>query len=353
MTENDIDDISDTVDKNTDADKDSVDRLPLSSIPLASGALRGAKLVKNARMETSVEIHSDPLSGSLQVSPESIADFMETSPRDQAIISSLAGLQSFDVYSLRGNLKKLGVEVKDADALDLSEDMKEGLSIYSLEFTRPLVEKIFGQDRKDIKTTQGLHAILRDPDMARVKENLKIIAEKTGLQLSDIPKFIEEYSEVFLSVSYYRYSFESVGPDIDRFLFWMCEVRSRREVMSSPKTLDQCKEVEEILRFLGNSIRERLLQFQTSFEMFWADINKESFGEMRKQIEENHSSMGSVLCGLVVKMNLWKKAFPDNTVGGPSTRAKFVVTEMEPGLIKLKDLENEARQRLGMPALRI
>jgi len=289
----------------------------------------------------------------LQVSPESIADFMETSPRDQAIISSLAGLQSFDVYSLRGNLKKLGVEVKDADALDLSEDMKEGLSIYSLEFTRPLVEKIFGQDRKDIKTTQGLHAILRDPDMARVKENLKVIAEKTGLQLSDIPKFIEEYSEVFLSVSYYRYSFESVGPDIDRFLFWMCEVRSRREVMSSPKTLDQCKEVEEILRFLGNSIRERLLQFQTSFEMFWADINKESFGEMRKQIEKNHSSMGSVLCGLVVKMNLWKKAFPDNAVGGPSTRAKFVITEMEPGLIKLKDLENEARQRLGMPAVRI
>jgi len=353
MTKNDIDAISDMADKNTDADKDSVDRLPLSSIPLASGALRGARLVKNARMETSVEIHSDPLSGSLQVSPESIADFMETSPRDQAIISSLAGLQSFDVYSLRGNLKKLGVEVKDADALDLSEDMKEGLSIYSLEFTRPLVEKIFGQGSKDIKTTQGLQAILRDPDMARVKENLKVIAEKTGLQLSDIPKFIEEYSEVFLSVSYYRYSFESVGPDIDRFLFWMCEVRSRREVMSSPKILEQCKEVEEILRFLGNSIRERLLQFQTSFELFWADINKESFGEMRKQIEENHSSMGSVLCGLVVKMNLWKKAFPDNTVGGPSTRAKFVVTEMEPGLIKLKNLENDARRRLGMPTVRI
>ncbi len=353
MTKNDVNDASAMDDKNTDADKDSVDRLPLESIPLASGALRGARLVKNARMETSVEIHNDPLSGSLQVSPESIADFMETSPRDQAIINSLAGLQSFDVYSLRGNLKKLGVEVKDADALDLSEDMKEGLSIYSLEFTRPLVEKIFGQGSKNIKTTQGLQAILRDPDMARVKENLKVIAEKTGLQLSDIPKFIEEYSEVFLSVSYYRYSFESVGPDIDRFLFWMCEVRSRREVISSPKTLDQCKEVEEILRFLGNSIRERLLQFQTSFELFWADINKESFGEMRKQIEENHSSMGSVLCGLVVKMNLWKKTFPDNTVGGPATRAKFVVTDMEPGLVRLKELENDARRRLGMPAVRI
>ena len=304
---NDVDDVSEASGENTDLDKDLIDRLPLSSIPLTSSTLRSARLVKNARMETSVEIHNDPLSGSLQVSPESISDFTGASPRDQAIISSLARLHSFDVYSLRVNLKKLGVEVEDAEALDLSEEMKEGLSIYSLEFTRPLVEKIFGQDRKDIKTMGGLQTLFRDPDMVRVKENLKVIAEKTGISLSDIPKFLEEYSEVFLSVSYYRYSFESVSPDIDRFLFWMCEVRSSREVMSSPKTLEQCKEVEEILRFLGNSIRERLLQFQTSFELFWADINKESFGEMCRQIEENHSSMGAVLCGLLLKMRLWKK----------------------------------------------
>ena len=339
--------------QNQNADRDAIDKLSLSSIPLASNALKGAKLIKNARMETTVELHNDPLSGSLQVAPENIGDFMKTSPRDQAIINSLAGLHSFDVYSLRTNLKKLGVEVEDAESLELSDDMKEGLSIYSMEFIRPLVEKIFGQGREDLHTSEGLQRIFRDPDMARVKENLKIMAARTGIPLADIPKFLEEYSDVFLSVAYYRYGFESVGPDVDRFLFWMHDLRAHRDTAASPKGAAQCKQVEETMRFLANSIRERLGQFQSGFETFWKDINHNSFQQMRTQIEENHASMGSVLCGVIVKMHLWKKEFPDNNVGGPSTRIKFVMTELEPGLVRLKDLELEARKRLGMKPVKV
>lgn len=332
------------------ADRDSVDRLPLSSIPLSSNALKNAKLIKNSRMETTVELHNDPLSGSLQVAPENIADFMATTERDQAIIKSLAGLHSFDVYSLRSNLKKLGVEVKDAEELELSDDMKEGLSIYSMEFIQPLVEKIFGQGHDELHTSEGLKRIFRDPDIARAKENLKIMATKTGIPLAEIPKFLEEYSDVFLSVAYYRYGFESIGRDIDRFLLWMGELRAHRDTAASPKSAAQCKQVEDLMRYLSNSIRERLRHFQKGFQTFWADINPASFEQMRLQIEANHASMGSVLCGMIVKMNAWKKAFPDNTSGGPSTRLKFVVTELEPGLAKLKDLEVEARRKLGLKA---
>ncbi len=340
-------------DQNKNADKDAIDRLPLANIPLASSALKGAKLIKNARMETSVEIHSDPLSGSLQVSPDAVKDFMKTSARDQAIINSLAGLHSFDVYSLRSSLKKLGVEVENTDALELSDDMKEGLSIYSMEFIQPLVEKIFGQGYEGVHSVEGLQKIFKDPDIAKARQNLKIMAEKTGIPLAEIPTFLEEYSDVFLSVAYYRYGFESVVPDVDRFLFWVQDLRARRDTSASPKAATQCKEVEEMIRFLSNSIRERLAQFQYVFETFWKDINVATFHQMRQQIEENHASMGSVLCGLIVKMHLWKKEFPDNNVGGPSTRLKFVMTELEPGLDKLKALEIEARKRLGMKPVTI
>jgi hypothetical protein len=349
MSKNDKDQPSDEIPRARDA----IDKLPLANMPLTSNALKGARLIKNARMETTVELHNDSLSGSLQVAPESIGDFMQTTPRDQAIINSLASLHSFDVYSLRTNLKKLGVEVEDAEALDLSEDMKEGLSIYSMEFVRPLVEKIFGQGRDDLHTAEGLQKIFRDPDMARAKENLKIMAERTGIPLPEIPKFLEEYSDVFLSVAYYRYGFESIGPDIDRFLVWMRDLRAHRETVASPKVAAQCKDVEDAMRFLGNSIRERLAQFQTGFETFWKNINRESFLLMQKQIEENHASMGAVLCGLIVKMNLWKKTFPDNNIGGPATRIKFALTELEPGLIKLKELEHEARKRLNLRTIKV
>lgn len=341
--------------KKANADKDALDTLPLNSIPLTSNTLKSARLIKNARMETTVELYNDPLAGSLQISPKAIKDYMAVSPLDHEIITSLAGLQSFDVYSLRTNLKKLGVEPTDVDALELSEDMKEKLSDYSALFIRPLIEKLFGHNHgpEAAPGKNALQEMLRDPDVTRVRENLRIMSEKTGIPVEDIPKFIKEYSDVFLSVAYYRYSFESAAADIDRFLLWVYEAKSHRDVMSSPKTLAHCKQVETAVRFLSMSIRERLEQLHASFEHFWQNINSKSFADLQRQIEENYASMGSVLCGLVVKMTRWRKEFPDNTKGSPVTRATFVISEMEPGILHLKDMENEARKRIGLPVVNI
>ena len=45
--------------------------------------------------------------------------------------------------------------------------------------------------------------------------------------------------------------------------------------------------------------------------------------------------VGSVLCGLTVKMNAWTAQFPISTIGGPSTRGEFIMTEMRPGMNEL------------------
>jgi hypothetical protein len=132
----------------------------------------------------------------------------------------------------------------------------------------------------------------------------------------------------------------------------MHDVRAYRDVVSSPKSAAQCRQVEETVRFLADSIRERLAEFQDSFEMFWANINRASFQQLRMQIEKNHSTMGAVLCGLVVKMHLWRKEFRDNATGGPATRIKFVVSEIEPGLARLRELETAARTQLGMKSVK-
>jgi hypothetical protein len=330
------------------SDKDSLDVLSLASIPLTSNTLKNAKLIKNSRLETAVELYNDPVAGSLQIYPADIADQIAASPRDQEIINQLAGLSSYDVYSLRTSLKKLGIDVTDTESLELSDDMKESLDNLSVHFTRPLVEKIFGSGKIDVTDSHALQKVFRDPDVARVRENLKIMTEKTGIPLPELPKFLEEYSEVFLSVAYYRYNFDAISIDADRFLAWVKELRDHKDVASSPQTAQSCRKVDEAMRFLIASIRDRLSKFEVSFEMFWKDINRESFATLRKQIEENHASMGAVLCGLGVKLRGWGKAFPDNNVGGPQKRAKYVVTDLEPGVEKLKAQEMEARRKLGL-----
>jgi hypothetical protein len=329
-------------------DKDSLDVLSLSSIPLSSNTLKNAKLIKNSRLETAVELYNDPVAGSLQIYPEDIADQIAATPRDQEIVNQLASLSSYDVYSLRSSLKKLGIDVTDSAALDLSDDMKEALDGISVHFTRPLIEKIFGSGKLDVTDAHALQKVFRDPDVSRVRENLKIMTEKTGIPLADLPQFLEEYSEVFLSVAYYRYSFDAISPDADRFLVWIKELREHKDVASSPQTAQSCRKVDEAMRFLVMSIRERLAKFELNFETFWKDINRQSFTRLRGQIEENHSSMGAVLCGLGVKLRGWGKEFSENNIGGPQKRAKYVVTDLEPGVEKLKVLETDARKKLGL-----
>lgn len=332
------------------SDVDALDTFPLAAVPLSSTSLRSAKLIKNTRLETTVELYNDPITGSYQILPEAITENFKGAEKDQAIISKLALLNSYDVFSLRNSLGKLGLELQDPAALTLSPDMKMALNTYSLQFSRPLLMNIFGAEAG--QQQQDLQQILRDPDVSRVRHNLMIMTQKTGIPLQDIPRFIEDYSDVFLSLSYYRHMFEMLGPSIQRFTQWMEEMKKHRDVISTPQTLNSCYKTEEALRFLSTSMRERLSRLQYSFEIFWKNINPESFLKLRQQIEDNHASLGAVLCGLAVKMRNWERAFPDNVQGGPTTRAKFVVTELEPGLERLRTLENIARMRLGLLPLK-
>jgi hypothetical protein len=110
--------------------------------------------------------------------------------------------------------------------------------------------------------------------------------------------------------------------------------------------------VATLLRNLFTSTRDRMNKFKGSFESFWRDMNPTSFGRLRGQIEDNHDTMGAVLCGLGVKMRNWSSAFPDNTSGSPSTRIAYVTAELEPGLDQLMAIENDARVKLGLPKLK-
>jgi len=334
---------------NKGKEQDSLDKLSLSMIPLSSTALRNARLIKNTRMETTVELMNDPVAGSLQMRPDDIAENITNSTRDRAIIRALAALNSYDVYSLRGSLKRIGVEVEDEKKLDLADEMKLTLHQYMMAFTRPLVDRIFGYEQA--QGHEDINLLLNDPDIARVRDNLRIMSEKTGIPLEEIPRFLASYSDVFLSVAYYRHSFESLGDEIERFMQWIGELQQSRDVKASPRMVNACRNTEDIVYKLTNSVRERMSRFNKAFHMFWSDINKESFDQLRRQVEENHDGMGAVLCGLLVKIRNWSYEFPDNTVGSPAKRVTFVMTEIEPGLDKLKKFENEARKAIGLPPI--
>ncbi|TAL29526.1 MAG: hypothetical protein EPN97_13275 [Alphaproteobacteria bacterium] len=314
------------------SDLDAMDTLPLSLMPLSCSALKAAKLIKNGRLETVVELHRDSKAGSLQMRPEDVPAAFPGHRQDHKTIAALATLHSYDVYSLRRTLLKAGVEA-DEEQLRLSDDMKQQLAQFSPEFTRPLLRTVYGDD--DPSAEQDLTRLFRAPNKTKVAERLKTMSQKTGIPVEDIPEFLETYSDLFLSVIYYRQNLDRITPDIDNCASWLKDITLQRDAAASAQNALHYRRVDESIRFLSSTIRVRLNSFRHAFDIFWRDINRDALNRLRRDIEGNHAATGGMLCGLVVKMRHWSRTFQSRTSGGPGTRTQYVISEMEPGLERL------------------
>ncbi|MEZ0223787.1 MAG: hypothetical protein ACAH83_04475 [Alphaproteobacteria bacterium] len=317
-------------------DTDPMDALPLSVMPLSNSALKAARLMKNSRLETVVELHKDSRTGSLQMRPEDVPVSFPGHRKDHALIAELAKLHSYDVYSLRKSLQRAGIEA-DESALQLSDTMKEKLSQFSPEFTRPLLRAIYGEDNSAAE--QDLTKLFRAPNKAKVAERLKVMSEKTGIPVEELPDFLETYSDLFLSVIYYRNNLDRITPDIDACAGWLKDITLQRDAASSAQNALHYRRVDESIRFLSSTIRVRLNSFRRAFDVFWRDMNRGTLDRLRSEIEGKHEATGGMLCGLAVKMRHWSRTFGTRTAGGPGTRTQYVISEMEPGLERLCHLK--------------
>ena len=101
----------------SDSDRDSLHTIHLSIIPLETRALRRARLIKNNRLESVVELFKDEATGSGQLEIDGLVklfDWPEDSDHaDLTIMHRLGALPSYDVYSLRIQLRKLDIPVND------------------------------------------------------------------------------------------------------------------------------------------------------------------------------------------------------------------------------------------------
>lgn len=96
--------------------------------------------------------------------------------------------------------------------------------------------------------------------------------------------------------------------------------------------------IENTMNEISTSIVGRFEFFDLRSKDFWQDISAESFQEFRETVTAHHVSIGAVLCGLAVKMKLWKERFP-SAGGGPAKRLEFLQSEIHPGLEHIRRIE--------------
>jgi len=319
-----------------DSDRDSLHTLPLSILPIETKALHRARLIKNVRLNSVVELFVDEDAGSGQLEVEDlVAEFgwnPSDPPKDLIMLRKLAYLPSYDVYSLRINLRKHGIDIEDNDALKLSKSKNSQLTEYMTDFTRPLIMQIYGDGEVDVQNFDDVIKLFRDPDVKKAIGKIQVMSQKLGINPEDIPKFMEDYGDIFLSLSYYRECLDSIEPTISEFLDGMNELKGNFQFKNDQNLMNTIKMIESTINERMAAVTGRFENFERGTKYMWDNISAERFHKVEKLISGYHTTIGGVLCALSVKMEAWARLFPNKDAGGPGRRSEFIMSEMKQGI---------------------
>lgn len=329
----------------SDEEKDALHILPLSIIPLQTAGMRRPRLIKNSRFDTVVELFKDSRSGSGQIDVAGLSDFFDSSAptfiADRTIIEALALAPSFDVYSLRLTLRSHNIKVDESEHLCLSPQMQEKLTDYMQIFTRPLVQKVFGHGTREVSSASEIFAMFREVDRDEALRRIKAISDALGLDMDQIPGFLEDYGDIFLSLSYFKRYLDAIRPACEELAAWIHEGVVDTHMRHNKDAMKACELVKVELDSTLAFIAQRFKAFDEASRGFWVDLSKDRYAELRQLIQSHHHTVGGVLCGLSVKVDRWSQDFP-NGGGSPNKRFDWLVAEMVPGLDKIRTLQKEA-----------
>lgn len=328
-----------------DTSRDALHILPLGMLPIRTPGLKRAKLIKNARLEAVVEVFQDRASGSGQVNPDHLGSLFPTHKQelrlDMVQIMKLTRINSFDVYTLRKELRRVGIEVNEAEHLRLSDSKRQQLTGYMKDFTRPLLQQVYGSEDRRISDVSDILQMLANPDREEALRNLRLLSDKLKVKLHEIPDFLEDYGDVFLSLAYFRNCLDGIVPEVQQFMKWAKEAGESELVARDRQIMRMLADVQGKLTSITTSITGRFEAFDRRSRDFWVNISADSFRDVRHQIESHHVTIGGVLCGLAVKMALWRDRFPRGGAG-PQKRVEFIRSEILPGLDHIMAIERSA-----------
>jgi ribosomal protein S21 len=326
-----------------DSDMDSMFMLPLSIMPIQTTILQSARMIKNHQLQSVVEIFRDDLTGSGQLDIEDLPQKFGwpegTVHPDHALLRKLALLPSFDVYSLRKALRDQGIAINDVSALRLSDEKQAELGRYMVAFTRPLVKVLFSGEDVEIDKFEDVLRLFKDPDVKKVRERLFNMAKTLNVEVQEVPKFLEDYGDTFLSLSYFRHCLDRLTPYFDACIKSLGMIRSSYQLKQNHHLMRTCDVVEQALQSLRGGLAKRLSLIEARTRKLFENMTQEEFRSVRTLIEQQHVAIGAILCGLTVKMNIFARLFPHDNAGGPVKRADFIQNEMMKGIDSMRELE--------------
>jgi hypothetical protein len=333
-------------------DNDSLYRMPMAIVPVETPELRRGRMIKNASLDPAIELYrnAEGVSGQLLIdeldSEKGHHMFgwpLGVEHRDLHMLRSLGRLSSYDVYSLRIQFRDLGIEPASVEYLKLSPEKQDSLRLYMQIFTLPLMEVVYGDGEQAAGRMKNIVDLFRDPNTELARDNLLRLAKSLQVDVTEIPKFLDDFSDIYLSLAYYQEYVDDLTPKLIGMIEDLHVLSTNWQLKQDPHFLTTLARIEGDLNDLLASVTSRFEVFRQQSDRMWDNITADKFRMIKDHVISAQRTVGGVLCGLGIKLNAWQERFPKSDVGGPIARSEMLFSDILPGLDKLTALEQEGR----------
>ena len=178
--------------------------------------------------------------------------------------------------------------------------------------------------------------------------------DKLQTDLVEVPRFLEDYGDTFLSLAYFKQCLDDIVPKVMEFLENLPILQKNYQLQNTHGFVSTCDAIDKKLNNVITSITGRFESFDRHSKDMWNNISAESYREVRRMITEHHATVGGVLCGLSVKIDAWDDRFGSTAADSAMVRkAEFVMGEMQRGLEKIEAIEASAPQMAASAVARM
>jgi hypothetical protein len=163
---------------------------------------------------------------------------------------------------------------------------------------------------------------------------LDVVAANLEISVKELPNYLQEFGELFLSVSYFESIFREYNPKLDQFLLWAEDGVKNSNLRNDPNAQRELTQTEKKFRELKENLEARFRLLGNITQIDWQDLGASEFKKIQREISSQQANLAIGLCGLAVKMIEWECQFP-SAGGSPQQCLEFLSAEANTGLDNL------------------
>jgi len=316
---------------------DSITSLPLSAFNLENSTLRSATLRKNIALDTVIDFTNSLRQDIGLITQKELMlhfDRDDVGDADKKTLSSLTSLPSFDCYTLKAALAPLKIKVLDENIFSLSSNMKTTLFPLMSRITRPLIQYLYSDQKFGVSDTETLLKLIKDTEPLKVRDRLEIMAQNMSVSLPKLIENLEEFGELFLSVSFFERINIEASSKIDQLILWAEDGVSNSNLRNDPSAQSQFSQVERRLGYIKANLHSRFDNLSRITQIDWEEFGASDFKTVKREILSQQANLATALCGIMVKAFEWEKQFP-SAGGSPQQCLEFLSEDLNVGLDNL------------------